>query len=285
MTKREKEFKLHYVGKGMYNITSFENEAKRLGVQRALSFSQLKTLKFGDVILLARFIPEKPVMEIDLKQIPPKLTGKQLSSIPPQAEVFGYFTVDGISHNLPKEETQTLTNKLDIVEVDNTPFGVSRACGSYSVGSVAYIRDNLETLLQKIENTFTVHKEKLTEPCLTPEGVLDFCNCHKCTHGDPLECIGTFCDHCTSTNFSAINSHKWFINGKYYPLTSFILSPAKFLRGIQTVKIKDLNLKTQRQANSAVVWIYNYRQRHYLPKARRNKLENPPKEDPFRDAF
>lgn len=285
MTKREKEFKLHYVGKGMYNVTSFENEAKRLGVQRALSFSQLKTLKFGEPVLLARFIQEQKVMEIDLKQIPPKLTGKELKPIPAQAEIFGYFTVDGISHNLPKEVCAALYDKLDIVETVDEPFSVSRACGSYSVGGVAYIKDTLETLLKKIENIFTLHKDKLTEPRLTPEGVTDFCNCPKCTHNNPLECIGTLCDCCTSTNYSSINSYKWFINGTYYPLTPFILLPAKFLRGIQIVKIKDLNLDFQRQTNSALVWVYNYRQRHYLPKAMRDSLEHKPKEDPFKDAF
>lgn len=289
--KKQQKFKLHYIGKGLYKINFFEREAKKYGVQRALSFSQLKQLKFGEPILLARFIPEQKVMEIDLKQIPPKLTGKELETIPSQAEIFGFFTVDGISHNLPKERTNQLYDKLNIIKTVDELFSVSRACGSYSVGGVAYIKDSLETLLKKIENMFTVHKDKLIDKALYKDEVVDICICPKCNNesegceGHSIEdCVRDNCDCCTFVNYKEINSHKWFINGKYYPLTPFILSPAKFLRGIQTVKIKDLNLNFQRQTNSALVWLYNYRQRHYLPKVMRDKLEHPPK-NPFKNAF
>lgn len=265
----KEEFKLHYVGQGLYKIQYFETEAKKYGVQRAVPFTQLKNLKFGIPILLARYIPTQY---------------KGNKKIKPQAEIFGYFTINGISHNLPKPTTEQLTEKLDIIKVDNTSSSVSRACGSYSIQNTTYINDSLSDLKSKIEELFCEHKNS---KLLKEADGKYICNCKskKCESCvEPTDCIDGKHTCCTSINYTAINTYKWFINGKYYPLTSFILSPAKFSRGIQTVKIKDLSLKRQSKTQSALIWLYNYRQRHYLPKAMKQRLEKN-STDSFKNAF
>jgi len=274
MTKKSKTFKLHYIGKEMYNIDVFEREAQRHGVQRAVSFSQLKTLKFGIPVLLASYI--KPIPTTNTEQI----SKKGISSVLPSAEVFGYFTLDGISHNLPKDLSQLLQSKLSIIKTEESPFSVSRACGSYSVGSITYIKEDLSTLLKKIQELFTIHKKEFTNTAQILDSKV--CTCPKCkskTHSTPEAlvdlCLDLSCECCTSVNYNEINSYKWFINGKYYPLTPFVLTPAKFARGIQTVTIDDLNLEKQKKSNSSIVWLYNYRQRHYISKTMRNRLKQP----------
>lgn len=298
--KKEK-FKLHYIGQRLYKISYFENEARQHGVQRTIPFTQLKNLSFGTPILLARYIPElktpqkcpkckkytlTPSGKIDNEKHTVLLCTqcgyrKIKNTNPPQAEIFGYFTLDGISHNLPKEKTEQLNKKLSIIKTDNTSKSISRACGSYSIANTTYIKDSLPELKTKIEELFREHKKEHTFTNDTNETV---CTCPQCNntenkkkqlHPDNIlaYCIQKPCNCCTFINYKLINSYKWFINGRYSPLTSFILSPAKFSRGIQTVTIKNFSLKKQRKTQASLVWLYNYRQRHYLPKAMKDKLE------------
>jgi hypothetical protein len=146
------QFKLHFIGQNMYNTEIFEAEAKHVGVNRAVPFSQLTGLKWGDPVLLARYIPvlsKEERVELD-KEEKPKYG---------QAEIFGYFVINGLSHNLPSELSQELQKELNIVRIDNNSYGVSRACGSYSVGATAYISDTLEELLKKIKEIIGTDKE------------------------------------------------------------------------------------------------------------------------------
>ena len=80
------EYLLHYIGYGLYKQELFEREAKKIGVQRAIGFGMLGSLEFGQPILLAHF------------------TGAAVS----RAEIFGYFVVNGVTHNLPKELCEKL---------------------------------------------------------------------------------------------------------------------------------------------------------------------------------
>jgi len=128
----ESEYWLHYVGTGLYKIEVFAREAVKHGVQRAVPFSMLKRFEFGTPILLAYYREGK-------------------------AEVFGYFNVNGLTHNLPKEVYEDLLETVDVVRLDNTSVSVSRACGSYTVGSTAYIDETLESLVEKIKQACEKH--------------------------------------------------------------------------------------------------------------------------------
>ena len=120
MTKKQQnQFFLHYIGSGLYNLDVFENEAKKFGVQRALPFTHLKRFSFGTPVLLARFIKPQLISQ----------TGST-NKTPGQAEIFGYFIVDGISHTLNKNLSEQLNEKLNILKVDSNSFSVSRVCGS-----------------------------------------------------------------------------------------------------------------------------------------------------------
>ena len=129
------EFWLHYVGTNLYKREVFEREAIKLGVQRAIPFNLLSSLKFGQPILLAYYC------------------GRGSDT----AEVFGYFTVTGVSHNLPKKVTDELLKTVNVVKIDSTPVAVSRVCGSYTVGSTAYIDETLESLVEKIKQACEKH--------------------------------------------------------------------------------------------------------------------------------
>jgi len=129
------EFWLHYIGVGIYRREIFEREAVKLGVQRAIGFNLLSSLEFGQPILLAHYC------------------GRGSDT----AEVFGYFTVTGVSHNLPKEVASELLETVNVVKVDSTPVAVTRACGSYVVGTTAYIDETLESLVDKIKQACEKH--------------------------------------------------------------------------------------------------------------------------------
>ena len=124
------EYWLHYVGKGLYSIDKFEKETKRFGVQRAIPFYMLKKFQWGDIILLAHWVKTE-----DNKG---------------QAEVFGYFIVNSITHNLPKDINKELLEKLDVVSIASpgTKYE-NRACGGYFLGSITYVKDNPDDIEAK----------------------------------------------------------------------------------------------------------------------------------------
>jgi hypothetical protein len=123
---------LHYVGRKTYrNCDYFEQEAKRLGVQRAVPFYMLKNFKWGERVLLATWLYDKE---------------NQRGS----AEVFGYFTVDSIVQNLPKEVVDKLLQKLDVESVSSGESTFERRrCGDYSIRSTIFVRDSVEDLAEK----------------------------------------------------------------------------------------------------------------------------------------
>lgn len=216
---KKQTYSLHYIGMGMYTTSSFIEEAKRLGVQRALSFSFLQNLKWGQPILLARYIP-KPK---------PKLPKTTKTAQNGTAEVFGYMTLNGLTNNLPPAVMNQLSRLLKLKEQTTPLLGnrthISRACGSYDIGTTLLIQDTLKELLDKIKT------------------LID----------DP-------------------NDFKWFITGEFHTLTSFILDPAKFARGLTEISIHKLDIKKQSITSANLVWLYNYRRREYMPKNLKNRF-------------
>jgi hypothetical protein len=122
----EMEYWLHYVGRGLYDVDSFVEEAKRYGVQRGIAFYKLRDFRWGDEVLLATYLNQN-------------------------GEVFGYFVVEGITHNMPPELCEKLISKLDVVAVKNDPPKFERRrCGSYYLGGGVVVRDSLESIFEKI---------------------------------------------------------------------------------------------------------------------------------------
>lgn len=206
-----KPFWLHYVGTGLYNRSVFENEAKRLGVQRAIGFSLLGSFEWGTPVLLAHH---------------------RKSEGGGEAEVFGYFTINGVSHGFLGEEVEKLLHdKLDIVkESGGKAKTVSRACGNYAVGGVSYIRDSLQELVRKVQ-------EACDEAGVNPNVVKWFLN--GVYH--PFE-------------------------------SSMKLSPAKFARGFFRVQLEGFSLEAEKEEERSLAWIYDYERKTYLSRKRRDAL-------------
>lgn len=206
------EYKLHFIGQGLYGVGSFTREAQYYGVQRAVPFTLLKTLNWGDNILLARFIN----------------TSQDKRNKIGEAEVFGYFTITGITNNVHRSIILELD--LDVVSSSSASKTVTRACGRYTIGGFLVITNSLPDSIEKIEKALLDLQE------------------------DP-------------------NKFKWFINGKYHPLASFILKPISFARGLVKVQVAYLSLDQQRVETANLVWIFNYQRREYMNKFMKERFE------------
>ena len=68
--------------------------------------------------------------------------------------------------------------------------------------------------------------------------------------------------------------YKWFIHGRYHPLHPPIhLKPVNFTRGYMKVEIKDFSLAPSTTPHY-IYWIFDYRQRAYLPRKELAKLSS-----------
>ncbi len=255
--KQTPPVKLTFVGSSYYTQESYEREAQRLGVSRAVSFGVLKTLKFGEPILLASYIGD-PSSKDKTKKVG-------------SAEVFGYFTFNGISHNLPTEYKEALLEKLTIISLNSNKQAITRACGNYVAESSATIKENLEQLLTKIEETLThiVHDETKIDPSCD---LATFCICKKCAdpykqhHEHTDECVDKKCPCCTTREWLLDpNDFKWFMLGTYTPLQRFLIKPITFTRGIAKVTLEGLKLEKQKNEPRNLIWLQNYHKRKYMP--------------------
>ncbi|CAI1494215.1 protein of unknown function (plasmid) [Thermococcus nautili] len=129
---------LHYIGNRFYDRERFEREAKVYGVARAMPLKVIKKLRFGQRIFVAFYKKDKH--------------GK------PYAEVFGYFVINGINYTSASPELRKKIaedERIKIKEISQPSDGevVVRGCGSYSIGSIAVLNDDvtLETLATVIE--------------------------------------------------------------------------------------------------------------------------------------
>lgn len=124
-------YKLHFVGTKLYTIKSFEIEAESKAVNRAIPFTTIKGLKWGQKILLAQYNKEKDK--------------------PAKAIVFGYMILNGISHNLHQVIKHELEKKLKTVKTKDEET-IRRVCGSYKQQQLL-IKDSLQELSEKIQKT------------------------------------------------------------------------------------------------------------------------------------
>lgn len=131
---------LHLIGNGLYGAPRFIREAKRLGVNRAMPLSFLKTLTFGQNVLLGEHISE-PIPNSD--------------EVTHVVRVFGYFHLSGITYDAPDEVRKKVAERLHVVEVTNaplTPQPITRACGSYCIIGGYVVTDSLEDIVKVIED-------------------------------------------------------------------------------------------------------------------------------------
>jgi hypothetical protein len=126
------EYWLHFVGKNLYSREKFVKEAKRYGVNRAIQGNILKYMKWGDIILLAEPIREKPK--------------ETLGGV-----IFGYFTITTVTPLCPDELKEMLNDELKVVSVDDTVQEVVRECGSYTIGSAMEVEDSINEIVTKTE--------------------------------------------------------------------------------------------------------------------------------------
>jgi hypothetical protein len=122
----------------LYTPKTFEQEAKRYGVARALPLALIKKLKWGEKILLAQYDSKKR-----------------------EALVFGYFIVKGLNHNLTEDMIEELLNELDIVAISKGGGSVNRRCGSYSIGVYIVVNNELDDIADKIREVSKKHGYKV----------------------------------------------------------------------------------------------------------------------------
>ena len=123
---------LHYVGK-IYSVRKFIAEARRYGVSRCLPASIVKHLKWGQPILLAKY--------------------RRTEDGTGEAVVFGYFTISRLRHaNMTAEAERELRSRLRVRGViDSGPQLVCRGCGSYYVGGLVLVEDEVDEIVEKAE--------------------------------------------------------------------------------------------------------------------------------------
>src|SRR2546427_60175 len=130
---------LNYVGSGLYSVPVFEAEAKRAGVSRGIATRVLKTMSFGDKVLLAQWLPDYVAQErakFALRDEDGNLLGKQKYFRIGSAKVFGFFTVSGIHFTCSgpgqsaADAIDALVRSLHIVETFTANERVARMCGS-----------------------------------------------------------------------------------------------------------------------------------------------------------
>lgn len=135
---------LHMTGSGLYGHLRFEREAKRLGVQRAIQFYLLKTVKFGDPVLLAEHVTN-PAEYLGIP-IRPKKKDENI------AVGYGYFRVEGVVESLPAEIREKMVSKLHVVSEVGASGLETRACGSYVMAGGYVITDSIEDIVGYIED-------------------------------------------------------------------------------------------------------------------------------------
>jgi hypothetical protein len=138
------EYYIHFIGKGMYSVSKFEKESLKYGVNRPIPKFTARKMKWGEPILLAHYQPK------DKKQYKK-----------PTAEIFGYYTIDGVNITASDEFKEKLYKKLKIVSTINVSAPpVERECGSYVITATHTIADSLEETITKIYETEKETEEK-----------------------------------------------------------------------------------------------------------------------------
>ena len=142
MAETKKNAKIHYVGKGVYSIPTYIEEAKRLGVSRAFPKRFVKNIEFGQKILLSTWT------FTETQKVKDRHGWENIKRFG-TAKIFGYFVVEGI--NLPASIMNQLIPKMEIIDIFDSKDTIVRECGTYVVLAGAYVKDNIEKIMELAE--------------------------------------------------------------------------------------------------------------------------------------
>lgn len=138
-------YALHFIGRGVYTPESFEDEAGRVGVARAIPARMLSMLAWDDPVLVGTWERDRALD--GFADLPGWTAGERLG----RADVFGLFRVEGLNVDASPEARSALGNCLTIVKVvePDRRFRIERACGAYEVGARAYVKETIAEIAQK----------------------------------------------------------------------------------------------------------------------------------------
>ena len=145
---QDKRYLLHYIGAALYTDNSFKEEAKIVGVNRALPPNRLNHMKWGDPILLGRWTP-LPKEDAQGKVIKDKAgRDKQVLGT---ARLLGYTNIHGLNFDCQNKEEfiEKLTAQLTIISESIEGTTIHRKCGSYGIGATYYVKDELADIVKK----------------------------------------------------------------------------------------------------------------------------------------
>ena len=137
------KYYLHFVGRGIYSKEEFMNEAKMIGISRRIPNFQLKRMKWDQEILLGTY--EKDAVTTDGK-----------------CNCFGYTKITGLNLTCSDALREKLNASLNIVKYDIVNRTVNRLCGSYTIGSTAYVTDTLKEVIEKGDSLTVEMGEKIS---------------------------------------------------------------------------------------------------------------------------
>lgn len=225
-------YSLHYVGQGLYTIAQFETEARKSGVARALPARVVRSLRWGDRILLARWMPDSAAQRASMTFQQTLDGGRSTRGMTftryGDAQIFGSFRAIGLNMRVEGggetevEAKSLLASQLNVVGADMSPIGVRRRCGSYTIGATYYVTDTIEEILDKAAK---IEKAR---------GV----------------------------------RFKWFVTGVYESLGRPVtLCPARFSRGIVRVEVEGFPETPAKETDSHTVgFVLDYSRRTYIRK-------------------
>jgi hypothetical protein len=242
---------LHFIGSRVYGMRRFEHEAKKIGAQRGLPFSVIRgpaelgeeaTMEYGDRVLVAEY-----------KTIQPRrkgTTGRKPKAVP-TATVFGYFRVDSfVWADIPDALRTEVLKHLDIVDIIPAKEDTQedRACGSYGMGPMTIINDNLADVAGIIENVFIAAG---VDP-----------NSYKYLVRGRYEGF---------KNPAVIRGQKFFHG--YKRLDDKATKALGLYAWGDMTGPKGVQLKGKKEAKPGVLQIFNYSKRRYVPKAERDAID------------
>ncbi len=118
---------VHFVGKSYYpTIREFETEARKFRVSRKIASSMLQSMNFGDRIVLFQWQR-------------------------PSSEVFGYFTVDSVLGDFPKEVLEELAREVEVSSSEHQDTLVARKCGQYTIVQTTDLKVSISAIARKIK--------------------------------------------------------------------------------------------------------------------------------------
>ena len=133
---------MNYVGSRVYSTSTFEREATVRGVSRGIAPRLLRSVQWGDPVLLAMWMPNRE------EQARFKVENGRMARLG-DAEVFGYFRVAGLNMDAPEEAKVALAGMLRVVSVNMEPIHVERRCGSYTIQASYEVLDTIEEIADK----------------------------------------------------------------------------------------------------------------------------------------